>query len=405
MRYKRKAQLKVIANDSKQRKLNFSVRPSASASSNDDVMLIEYNFKVSLLPLPIEKEYSLVKDIEKSVLPVKIEKESERKLVKNSESECITLNHKIVPGHGNIFHDISISKNYSPVQPESVKFPVTNGRRFNTKYYKEFEWLEYSVSKDSLFCFSTESVDDTVPSTSNVLQDDDIMATLETEKTAPSPPVVSPVIEPSLKCLDSKSNIPSNNIEEYYKKSIFIPYLDDLMMALNERFIPHNETITSLQYVLPSNVVDKPFSYLKKAVEFYENDLPGLNDVIEAEYEIRQAKWKNIEDNLKPTSAIEALILLTVNFEDVKYFKMFSLFKKHKNVNLDDPSVSCSSGTSKNDIGVNDLGTLSTGPRRPVLAFCTKVNGHFFSKNHLTNVEKMNSYKKTKETGSVFLAK
>lgn len=52
-------------------------------------MLIEDNFKVSLLPLPIEKECSLVKDIEKSVLHVEIEKESV--LVKNSESECITL--------------------------------------------------------------------------------------------------------------------------------------------------------------------------------------------------------------------------------------------------------------------------------------------------------------------------
>jgi len=29
------------------------------------------------------------------------------------------------------------------------------------------------------------------------------------------------------------------------------------------------------------------------------------------------------------------------------------------------------------------------------------VNGNFSSKNHLINVEKMNSYKKTKETGSV----
>lgn len=36
---------------------------------------------------------------------------------------------------------------------------------------------------------------------------------------------------------------------------------------------------------------------------------------------------------------------------------MFSLFKKHTKIH-----------TSKNDIGVNDLGTLSTGPRRPVLA-------------------------------------
>jgi len=57
----------------------------------------------------------------------------------------------------------------------------------------------YKKSKES-----TESVDNTVPSTSNAFKDDDIMATRETEQTAPSPPVVYPVIEPSLKCLDSK---------------------------------------------------------------------------------------------------------------------------------------------------------------------------------------------------------
>jgi len=63
-------------------------------------------------------------------------------------------------------------------------------------------------------------------------------------------------------------------------------YLDDLTMTLNERFESHNENITSLQYVLSSIVVKKPFSYLKKAVEFYENDLPRLNHSIEVEYEI-----------------------------------------------------------------------------------------------------------------------
>jgi len=40
---------------------------------------------------------------------------------------------------------------------------------------------------------------------------------------------------------------------------------------------------------LPSIAIEKPYSYLNKAVEFYENDLPGLNDVIESEYEIWQA--------------------------------------------------------------------------------------------------------------------
>ncbi|KAL4125945.1 hypothetical protein QTP88_010182 [Uroleucon formosanum] len=69
--------------------------------------------------------------------------------------------------------------------------------------------------------------------------------------------------------------------------------------------------------------VEKPFSYLKKAVEFYENDLPGLNDVIEAEYEIWQAKWKNIEDNLKPTTAIEALSVC----DNLMYPNMYELLK------------------------------------------------------------------------------
>lgn len=49
-------------------------------------MSTEQNFKVSLLPLP-EKESSLIKDIDTSVLPI----EKESALVNNLESECITL--------------------------------------------------------------------------------------------------------------------------------------------------------------------------------------------------------------------------------------------------------------------------------------------------------------------------
>lgn len=45
-----------------------------------------------------------------------------------------------------------------------VKFLVTNGRRFNTKYYKDYEWLEYSVSKDSLFCFVCRHFGSNIPS-------------------------------------------------------------------------------------------------------------------------------------------------------------------------------------------------------------------------------------------------
>ncbi|XP_050432592.1 52 kDa repressor of the inhibitor of the protein kinase-like [Adelges cooleyi] len=194
----------------------------------------------------------------------------------------------------------------------------------------------------------------TVPSLSNVFQDEDTVAS-ETKQAASSVEVRSPVIkhildskfdigayvefkqnlsveekvsilqnvwtpdciaiklnvEPKIPrtCSNQKnrSNVPFNNIEDFYKKTIFIPYSDDLIMALNERFLPHNETIISLQFVLPRIIVEKPFFSLKKAVESYKSDLPGLNDIIEAEYEIWQAKWKNIEENLRPATAIEAL--------------------------------------------------------------------------------------------------
>jgi len=49
--------------------------------------------------------------------------------------------------------------------------------------------------------------------------------------------------------------------------------------------------------------------------------LPGLNDIIEAEYEIWQVKWKNVEENLRPTTAIEALSVCN------NYPNMYELLK------------------------------------------------------------------------------
>ncbi|KAL4091320.1 hypothetical protein QTP88_026023 [Uroleucon formosanum] len=86
-----------------------------------------------------------------------------------------------------------------------------------------------------------------------------------------------------------------------------LSYTYNLSKYLQSKNIYLFNALNQVSDVISVIVVEKPFSYLKKAVEFYENDLPGLNDVIEAEYEIWHAKWKNIEDNLKPTIAIEAL--------------------------------------------------------------------------------------------------
>lgn len=56
------------------------------------------------------------------------------------------------------FLDISKSRADSPVQPILKMFPKTEQgnrkRGFNVAWYKDFKWLEYSISKDSVFCYA-----------------------------------------------------------------------------------------------------------------------------------------------------------------------------------------------------------------------------------------------------------
>ncbi|KAF0702443.1 52 kDa repressor of the inhibitor of the protein kinase-like, partial [Aphis craccivora] len=106
---------------------------------------------------------------------------------------------------------------------------------------------------------------------------------------------------------NNRNNVPFKDIEEFYRRTIFIPYLDDLLCSLKQLFLSHKDTIKSLQYVLPSLAVDNPFSYLKPAVQFYEDDLPGYQDIIEAEFTLWQSKWKTVGPKFRPLNAIETL--------------------------------------------------------------------------------------------------
>ena len=50
--------------------------------------------------------------------------------------------------------DISLDKKSKLCQPKLSKFPKTQGRKFNSTHYDDFSWIEYSVKKDSVFCFA-----------------------------------------------------------------------------------------------------------------------------------------------------------------------------------------------------------------------------------------------------------
>lgn len=119
----------------------------------------------------------------------------------------------------------------------------------------------------------------------------------------------------------NRQNVPFQNTQEFYRRTVFIPHLNDILLSLNERFLSHHEIINSLQFVLPNMIVDKPYSNLKTAVTFYQNDLKGYDDIIEAEYQLWQSKWNLVES--RPSTAIKALH----QCDQLMYPNMYELLK------------------------------------------------------------------------------
>jgi len=74
---------------------------------------------------------------------------------------------------------------------------------------------------------------------------------------------------------------------------------------------------------LPSLAVDNPFSRLKPAVQFYGEDLPGYQGIIEAEFQLWQSKWKTVGSKFRPLNAIETL----TNCDRNMFPNMYQLLK------------------------------------------------------------------------------
>ncbi|XP_015377845.1 PREDICTED: uncharacterized protein LOC107172083 [Diuraphis noxia] len=66
---------------------------------------------------------------------------------------------------------------------------------------------------------------------------------------------------------------------------------------------------------------NKPYSNLKTAVTFYQNDLKGYDDIIEVEYQLWQSKWNSVDS--RPLTAIEALH----QCDKLMYPNMYELLK------------------------------------------------------------------------------
>ncbi|GBL81624.1 repressor of the inhibitor of the protein kinase [Araneus ventricosus] len=104
----------------------------------------------------------------------------------------------------------------------------------------------------------------------------------------------------------ARNNVPYSTEEEYYRRAVYVPYLDDFCNSLKERFESHKETVASLQHILPQFCTKTHFYPLEAAFNFYKEDL-SHKEVVQSEFMLWKEKWSQEKSENLPKTAISSL--------------------------------------------------------------------------------------------------
>ncbi|GBN82139.1 hypothetical protein AVEN_232206-1 [Araneus ventricosus] len=109
-----------------------------------------------------------------------------------------------------------------------------------------------------------------------------------------------------LKKMRARNNVPDSTEEEYYRRAVYVPHLDDFCNSLKERFESHKETVASLQHILPEFCTKTDFYSLEAAFNFYEEYL-SHKEVVQSEFMSWKEKWSQEKSENLPKTAISSL--------------------------------------------------------------------------------------------------
>ncbi|XP_062592729.1 52 kDa repressor of the inhibitor of the protein kinase-like [Saccostrea cucullata] len=104
----------------------------------------------------------------------------------------------------------------------------------------------------------------------------------------------------------SRNNVSADTPEQYFCRSVFIPYLDHLLSELKSRFSTANAITSKALSLIPSNLHLLDDQQVRSIVDHFENDLPCKEQFF-SEIQLWKREWSNPElsmslpDNLRST--------------------------------------------------------------------------------------------------------
>jgi hypothetical protein len=113
-----------------------------------------------------------------------------------------------------------------------------------------------------------------------------------------------------------RSNVQYTTVEEYYRRSTYIPVLDDTICQLHERFQNHNKLINSLHKILPYHCINVNYNEIEECVHFYFGD----DYTAEGEFKIWKTKFIKLPATDRPKSALPSLSICNADFFPTVHF-------------------------------------------------------------------------------------
>lgn len=109
----------------------------------------------------------------------------------------------------------------------------------------------------------------------------------------------------------NRCNVSADNAQEYFKRSVFLPFIDTCIGQMTERFQKHAARAYQLSRLLPSFCNDSDFSQVQEAMQLYDQFIPGGLHAAEIEFARWRQHWQRQLAANRPNDILDALLSAT----------------------------------------------------------------------------------------------
>lgn len=106
-----------------------------------------------------------------------------------------------------------------------------------------------------------------------------------------------------------RENYESRSSEEYYRKSVFIPFVEHFKNQLEKRFLKHKQVLSKIQNIIPKKIVKLNEIEIHDTCDAISAQWPDVSNdyayVYKSEMMLWKLKWLEVDE--KPRTFIDAL--------------------------------------------------------------------------------------------------